>query len=196
MKSVKKSDLWIAAEEEIERQLLSDERLLWSGPCVRVSLRSDEWFLLIVMGAGLLLFWYMFLPIVLSSSKSSNGVLGEPGLLILLIGMSLVGVNGIVRPILNWWTRKRTFYAITDQRVIVRSHALQRRLLSIYPQHMKQFELVDHGNGIGDVVLGYEAYEGFGTVRVPFGLLGIENAREVEALMLRTFREQGRRQPD
>lgn len=200
MEPKKKNDQWIAAEEEIESQLLSGERLLWAGPCVRATLRGDEWMSLISMGFVLAMLFFFILPNFRMASFGAPAGFGSMfSLFPLLMVAFLLFMLG--RIALGWWERTHTLYAVTNQRIIQISQGLQRRVKSIYPNQMQHFELVEHGNGVGDLILGYETRTSYSnrryrTYRVPYGLLGIDNVRRVEALVLENFGEDARRKDE
>ena len=200
MEPKKKNDQWIAAEEEIESQLLSGERLLWAGPSVRATLRGDEWMSIIGPGLMLGMLLFFFLPMMSEISFAGPAGFGSMFTLVPLL-MTAFALFMIGNTVLGWWERKHTLYAVTNQRIIQISQGLQRRVKSIYPNQMQHFELVEHGDGVGDLILGYETRTSYSnrryrTYRVPYGLLGIENVRRVEALVLENFGEDARRQDE
>lgn len=65
-------------------------------------------------------------------------------------------------------------------------------MVSYGERDIERIERRDKGNGKGDIVIGYEervrrSRNGTHRYTVPVGLFGVENVREVEALMLETF---------
>ena len=193
MERKKKNDQWIAAEEEIERQLLSGERLLWAGPCVRATLRGEEWGNLIGVVFVLAILFIFALPDFPIASFGAPLGFGSMFSLVPLLMVAFV-LFMLGRIVLSWWERKHTLYAVTNQRVIQISQGLQRRVKSIYPNQMQHFELVEHGDGVGDLILGYEPRTSptdhrYRTYRASYGLLGIGDIHRVEALVLEMFGE-------
>lgn len=181
--------------ELIERELLAGERLLWVG-------KPGVWRLMsnpgqtrtpaavsIMIGLAVAVFIGMGLLL-----GSGGGRVMLPGmvlaLLVLIAFATLIGP--LLAGVINSW---RTVYAITDRRVLILSGSSAR---SYGEKDIQFIERRMQRGDRGDIVFRREhrsistchgpALYGNREIAVPVGFFGIDNVREVEALMLETFR--------
>jgi hypothetical protein len=99
---------------------------------------------------------------------------------------------------LNQVTARRTVYAVTDRRALVISGLLSRSVQSYGAGDIEFIKRTMRGDDVGDLIFRYEIRRGAasygGTVvgvqsdSVPVGFFAIPHVREVEALMLETFK--------
>jgi hypothetical protein len=178
--------------------LQRDEKLLWVGrpTPLRVILQDRK---VVTTGAVMLIALISLVMIVLvfpNSHLLSLKLIGMGwsfGLIVL--GFLLLGLSYFARPIYDYFMARRTVYAVTDQRALILKATLRGRKILSY----RQFEQVKRRslfNGKGDLLFASENYRqrhnGSARIRTrSIGFFGIENAREVEQLMIRTFGDSG-----
>ncbi len=197
---MKPDDLNQQMADEVEAELLAQERLLWIGQPVpgRMLLRSSRSSAAALLGALIALALTGGLFFVLTATRagavSRSPMMGGIFALIMLVG--LVAVLGPM--IMNALTARRTVYTVTDRRALVIAGLLSRSVQSYGPDDIEFIKRTMRGGDVGDLVFRYETRRGAasfgGTVvgmqsdSVPVGFFAIRHAREVEALMLETFK--------
>jgi len=99
----------------------------------------------------------------------------------------------LAQPIYRYWTATRTIYAITDRRAFTLKPTRKGKIVQSYTK-IQRIERRDLAQGRGDLIFGTRRlvtnYGRFGA-RIhskDIGFFGIENAREVEQLMIKTFK--------
>src|SRR5690606_16289736 len=108
----------------------------------------------------------------------------------------LIALATVIAPFLSGFlTARRTIYAVTDRRVLI----VSGKSVKSYGENDIEFveRTMQRGN-TGDLIFRHEqravpVFYGNGLysrreVAIPVGFFGIENVREVEALLLETFR--------
>lgn len=191
----RKSDDALLAQ--IDTELVEDEELLWVDQPDPVSValsRRHLW------RAGFGILWLFFVMLIFSNFFSfpmagSFGTLRTPfGGFFSLFPLIFIGIGlfQVLTPVWASLKAVRSVYAITNQRAIIVSNLLTRSVQS-YGQHQIQFiETSLNGQGTGDIIFQrshHTRYSGrrYRRYTVEIGFFGVQNPREVEALMLREF---------
>lgn len=168
-------------EQEISRELNAGESLLWSGrPRQGITLRGSDVFLIpfSLMWCGFAIFW-------------ESGVLGAGapfffklwGIPFVLAGLYFV----FGRFLTDSYQRKKTFYALTNERAIIVSGLLNRAVKSINLRTLSDLSIDERSDGSGSIVFGpsnstygflrNSSWPGMGQNVPSFDL--IENAKDV-----------------
>ncbi len=133
-----------------------------------------------VVGVLVIIMALTWISLILYRDLKPPAGLTEPliGLFVLVIGVSTIAT-----PFQIWWTARKTRYFLTDRCAIVCEPTLfgHYRASSYRAEALALMHREGFGNGMGDLVFGVEK-SGFGGVS-PCGFLGIENVRDVEALV-------------
>ena len=146
----------------IGKELDPGERLIWYGkPADGIRFRSSEIFLVpfSVMWGGFAIFWEYS---VLSS--------GHAPIFFVLWGIPFVcmGLYLIVgRFIYDAYSRTHTFYGVTNERVIIISDGLSRKVKTLDLKNLSEISYVDQSSGWGTI--------SFGAALSPFGFFGSTN---------------------
>lgn len=119
----------------------------------------------------------------------------------LLIGLVFLGIVAslIFRPLARFLEARGTRYAITNRRVLIVDGLMSRRVQSFGADDIDRIERRERSDGSGDLILAYETRSRYvrshvndmhhrREYREPVGLLGIPDVRQVEAILLDTFR--------
>lgn len=193
-----------AIDPRIQREMRQGEQLLWWGqpdprrcatrPVARAIERAVWLPLGVILILALLAVLFFFVPLTLGPFKT-------PHLLSLLLVICAVLVASSLPKKLSAYravqqrerTLKDTTYAISDQRILVIVRTRQGvNSYSFTRDEVGRIERFEGRDGWGDVV--------FGPIRAPQGpavsqappapqLAGIANVRQVEWLLLKTFKE-------
>jgi hypothetical protein len=174
-------------EQKLRPELTRDERLIWSGvPQPGLRWRSSDWF-----AVPFALFWcYMVFGI-------HGGGAYPPRTPFYLqpqaIPFALIGFYVLIgRFFVDWYQRSRTYYGLTDQRVIIVDGMFNRRVKSLTLATLTDISLSERSNGSGSISFGSGAlsgswfgrpsWRGMNNAQVPqFDL--IDNVRRVYALV-------------
>jgi len=137
-----------AARSELSRELLSDERLVWSGrPRGGIRLRAADAFLVpfTFLWAGFAMFWE------LEVSKS-----GAPTLFVVWgIPFILVGLYITVgRFLVDAVVRRHTLYGLTDQRALIVTTFGGRKVQVVNLPRLAELTLVEHRDQSGTISFG------------------------------------------
>lgn len=186
-----------AIRKVAEAALHGQESLLWSGQPnpwrAALGNLSQSFF-------GVL--WTAFVVFMLSqvssmnsaSSFSRSSTSGFVSLFQLFLGVFLlVGIGMILSPAWYYVKARRRVYALTEQRALIIERFPAQSVRSYFA---RDISFIDRqGDDLqGDIIFAREARayrRRSGATRtyiVPIGFLGIKKPREVEALMLQTFR--------
>jgi hypothetical protein len=136
------------ADTAIRQDLRPDERLLWSGqPPQGVRLQAADAFLipLSILWSGFAIFWEI-LVIVLGAPLFFTG-LGVP---FVILGLYLV----VGRFWVDARQRARTFYALTDRRVVIISGIFSRSARSLAVHTLSDVALTKRKGGSGTISFG------------------------------------------
>jgi hypothetical protein len=141
-----------AAETIIRLKLDADERLIWSGqPKQGIQLQLADVFFIPVG-----LFWTTFMIFAAIAIIGQEADLGSKifGLIVIglfiLFGLFLLGGRLWVDAAL----RRRTYYAVTDRRIIIISGLLRQKLQSIFLRTLSDITLTETRGGDGTISFG------------------------------------------
>src|SRR5262249_8680336 len=171
-----------AVPESLREKLSPNERLLWhGGPRDKLDLRSIPWIALPLTWAGGLLFGgvgtaliYVYFFKAPSHTESWAVIELLMGLPFLMAGFYILG-----GPFLQRFLRRGTFYAITDQRIII---VHERPFCRVIVRDLSALTVAQVVN---------ETWDGWGDIELGFDYLTsansdfehIENVREVAAIL-------------
>ncbi len=177
-------------DQKLRPELARDERLLWSGvPQPGLRWRASDWF-----AVPFTLFWFYMVMF-----GTRHGVQAEqPPLYLTAEGMPfvLVGLYMLVgRFFVDWYQRTRTYYGLTDQRVIILNGLFSRQVKSLPLATLSDISLSERSNASGSISFGPVAaavswfgrssWSGMNNRQVPaFDM--IEGVRKVYALIRET----------
>src|SRR5262245_33044685 len=180
--------MYQSPEATLSQHLDPGERLLWSGqPRRGIQLRGQDAYLIpcSLMWGGFAIFWeYMALT---QASKAP----GPIGIIFPLFGLPFVGIGLyliIGRFFADARNRARTFYGVTNERIIIISGLFTRQTKSLQLRTLTDVSLTQRNDGSGTITFGPThfmnsfvpsgAWPGTGRYAPPaFDL--IERAREV-----------------
>jgi len=140
----------------IRNELDSNERLLWSGrPKQGIVLRGSDAFMIpfSLLWGGFAIFWeYMALSI---PDKAGLVVIVFPLFGIPFVIAGLYFIFG--RFIVDAKKREKTYYGLTDQRVIIRSGFFGKKTKSLNLRTLTDISLSEKANGTGTISFGQES---------------------------------------
>jgi hypothetical protein len=186
-----------SASSVIQRELSPGEQVLWSGqPRGGIRMRAIDAFVIpfSILWCGFAIFWEVM---ALTASSKAPGplaiifpVFGVP---FVLIGLYMVFGRFIVEA----KARERTFYGVTNERIIIVSGLFSRRTKSLNLRTLTDISLTERADGSGSVSFGpsnpfsqwfpVASWPGAGQFVIPsFDL--IDRAREVYDLLRKTQR--------
>jgi hypothetical protein len=152
---------WQAPEDVVRDHLESGERLLWSGqPAQGIRLRGHDVFLipLSLLWGGFALFWeIMALGAFISVAGEADGPPSIVAIIFPLFGLPfvLVGLYLIAgRFFVDARQRARTFYGVTDTRIIIVSGPWARRVKSLNLRTLSDLSMSQKADGTGTVTFG------------------------------------------
>ena len=137
-------------DQMLRPELARDERLLWSGvPGQGLRWRASDWFA--VPFTVVWLYLVMF-------GTSRHGIQADQPPLYLrpeIIPFVLVGGYMLVgRFLVDWYQRTRTYYGLTDQRVIILGGLFNRQVKSLTLATLSDITLDARSNGSGTITFG------------------------------------------
>jgi hypothetical protein len=149
-----------AIEQKLRPELARDERLLWSGmPKQGLRLRASDWF-----AVPFTLFWFYMVMF----GMSPHGIpTDQPPLYMTPQGIPFVLVGAYVlagRFFVDWYQRTRTYYGVTDQRVLILDGVFNRQIKSLTLATLSDLTLKQQSDGSGTITFGpgTSAYSWFG----------------------------------
>jgi hypothetical protein len=149
-------DIW-------QRDLLPGERILWAGrPAKRARLVARDIFpiLFSIVWIGVILPWVGRQLADIIRARDLSGVPGMlPGLAFLGFGLYV----SLGRLVLQRYLRRHTWYAVTDQRVLVRTTAGRARFDAISLDALPSLATHQRGDGVGSISFG----DLFGFIDIP-----------------------------
>ncbi len=186
---MKKDRIPEALKQQVERELLAGERLLWAGqPApVRFALRKNPelsmvWSRVIT---GIMLTLTVLMFIFSGVTNSASAVWLATALLVLTV------IAAVVSDLLERYRQaRRTVYAVTDRRAFTYS---PRGIRSHMPDDLKTIKRVNHTRQMGDVIFGHQSRRRmiwlFMSIREvePIGFFNVRYPEQLEALLLETF---------
>ncbi len=135
-------------EEALTSRLDKGERLLWSGqPRRGIRLRAQDAFIIpfSILWCGFAIFW------------ETTAILGGAPLFFALWGIPFVCVGLYFvfgRFIADARSRARTFYGVTDERIIIVSGVFSRQIKSLQLRTLTDVSLTERGDGSGTITFG------------------------------------------
>jgi hypothetical protein len=182
------------AVQEIQPELLSDEIILWADmPNPKIIFHSDDWAIIpfAAMWLGFSIFWEADALGLTSGNPSRHADLFAVlwGIPFFLFGNYIFWI----RFVWDAWAKRRTYYAITNRRVVLLQRAWTKRIASLFLREVPSIEI--EGRSTGTLWLGpkYPIFGGRGQKlrsmsRFDFGdvpvLADIDTAYSVHHLLL------------
>jgi hypothetical protein len=142
------------AKAIIQAELDTDEKLLWVGmPKQGLMLQASDTFMIpfsLVWG-GFALFWET-MALSIPSDKAGPVSIIFPlfGLPFVLIGLYIM----VGRFFYDAKKRSKTFYGLTNKRVIILSNLFGKTLNSLNLKNIDEISIVEKANGSGTIILG------------------------------------------
>ncbi len=141
-----------AALHAFDGELLAGERLLWSGqPTQGVRFRPNDVFLIpfSLLWGGFAIFWEFSVL-----TGGAPGFFGLWGIPFVLIGLYMI----VGRFWVDAQARAKTYYGLTDRRVLIVSGLLSRVVRSLDLRHLPQVELRERADHSGSIRFGGPAF--------------------------------------
>jgi hypothetical protein len=120
------------AAARVQSELASDENLMWAGvPNPRAIFHSDDWILILwsLLLCGFMIYWEGSVSRYWQVHRTPNSLLlaifGFPFVLLLQYPVW-------IRFLVDAWRKRRTYYAVTDRRVLIVQEAWKRKTRSLY----------------------------------------------------------------
>jgi hypothetical protein len=137
------------AQAAVMRELQAGEHLLWSGmPRQGVRFRSGDIFMVpfsLLWGGGV--FSGVYKNITSHKEPSAS--------LLFVLPFVLIGIYLIVgRFFIDAYQRSRTYYGVTNQRVLILSGIWTREVKAISLPNLNEISLTERSDGSGDIVFG------------------------------------------
>lgn len=139
---------------KIQRELMSGENICWAGmPDPKVIFHSDDWYVIpfSLLFAAFSIFW----EAIVLGYWGSNGRRGEPSMFMAFWGIPLILYSQYFvwgRFLADGWLKRRTYYAVTDRRVLLLREAWSRKFRFTYLESIP--EIVREGASTGTLWLG------------------------------------------
>ena len=176
------------AQQAIQKELDSGERLLWAGAPKQGTIFRSSDILMVpfsLLWGGFAIFWEtMALQIPTNKAGAIGIVFPLFGIPFVLIGLYMI----FGRFIYDSKKRSKTFYGLTNQRAIIVSGLLGKNVKSLNLRTLSDVSLSENANGYGTIVFGQEnqmmsvfmggGFPGMGGTNTPKFEL-IENAKQV-----------------
>ena len=159
----------------VEECLESGERLLWEGqPKQGVRLQAADAFMIpfSFMWGGFAIFWELAALGLFGFGPHAKGSSHDPMMVRLIFplwGIPFVVIGLYImfgRFFYDAEMRKRTWYAITDQRVLILKNLFSRNVVSFEYRNLPGLNLTERRDGSGDILFGsappFAAFSGAG----------------------------------
>ncbi|MBV9863955.1 MAG: hypothetical protein JO316_01245 [Abitibacteriaceae bacterium] len=179
----------------VQPDVESGEQILWVGQpnAARMAVKSIGGFL---FGVGWTWFTVAFIMGWMSHNSSSQwpgGIWGFGGLAFYLFmtPFLIVGLAMLASPLLSYQQGLRTFYAITNQRILVIETGKSRKVQSYGEGDIGNLERTEQPDGSGDLTFAKQHYkDGDGDLRTrDIKLVGIAQVRTVENIIREVFKK-------
>jgi hypothetical protein len=126
---------------KVQPELTSGESVYWAGmPNTRVIFHSDDWYAIpfSLMWGGFMTFWEAS-----ALGYLGNGSRGDPSLFMALWGIPFVLIGQHLiwgRFLYDAWLKRRTYYAVTNRRVLVLQEAWTRKISATFLEQIPTIE--------------------------------------------------------
>jgi hypothetical protein len=150
--------MWENPVATVRTELGDDEHLLWAGrPKQGVTFRGSDVYMIpfSLMWGGFAIFWEI-LALSLLFAGERPLPLGV-AIIFTLFGLPfvLVGLYAIFgRFIVDWQRRAKTFYGLTNQRIIIISGLFSRKVKSMYLRTLSEITLSEKSDRTGTITFG------------------------------------------
>lgn len=141
--------MWLDPKQEIERELFSNETLLWTGTPPRgLVLRQSDAILIpfSILWCGFAIFW----EVGVLTTPSSPLIMKLMGIPFVLVGLFIVGGR-------FWWDAKRratTSYGVTNERAIIVWVFPRRSVKSLRITSLAEVNITERPDGSGTLTFG------------------------------------------
>jgi hypothetical protein len=146
--------MWNTSGSTIEKELSSGERLLWSGqPRGGIRLRTTDVFVIpfSILWCGFAIFWeFMALTVPANAPGPIDIAFPLFGMPFVLVGLYFV----FGRFLVDARSRERTFYGLTNDRIIIVTGLLSRRIKSLNLRTLSDISLTERSDGSGIITFG------------------------------------------
>ena len=142
----------LSTEQVLRPELSRDERLLWSGmPRQGVRLQASDWLAVpfSLMWGGFAFFW----EYSVSTSRHAPVFMELWGIPFVLVGLYMI----VGRFFADAFMRTRTYYGVTNQRVIIIDGLFSRQLRSLPLATLGDMSLGERSNRTGSITFGASA---------------------------------------
>ena len=143
----------IEAQNAVTPHFNGGERILWTDrPRQGLLLRGVDAFMIpfSLVWTGFAVFWFLM----------ASGSQGGKHFSLLGIPFILVGVYLIIgRFSLDSWQRSKTYYGLTDRRVIIISGITARSVKSLNLHSLPEISLTEHSNELGSITFGPTGFQ-------------------------------------
>ncbi|MBI5373937.1 MAG: hypothetical protein HZA77_00770 [Candidatus Schekmanbacteria bacterium] len=178
----------VETDNVLRSEIDSDEQLIWSGkPQQGILFRSSDIFMIpfSLLWGGFAIFWeVMAITSTRKTPNSVDNVFSLFGIPFVLVGLYMIFGRFIVEAI----QRNKTYYGITNQRVIIVSDLIGKRVKSLNLRTLSDVSLIEKSNGKGNITFGQDsiwstwfnmgAMPGIGVPQTPRFEM-IDNAKDV-----------------
>jgi len=145
----------------IQNELKPGEKLLWSGqPQSGIRFRTSDIFLIpfSLLWGGFAIFWEVGVLYMLFATSGTNNAPPMPIRIIFpLFGIPFVLVSLYLifgRFIVDARLRENTYYAVTDQRILIVSKFFGHKVQSLNLRHLPELSLTQKADGSGTITFG------------------------------------------
>lgn len=178
--------------ESLRRELSSGERLLWSGmPRQGIKLRASDILMIpfSLLWGGFAFFWE-YSVFQQSDAPIFFALWGIP---FVLVGIYMI----IGRFVVDSYQRSRTYYGLTDHRVLIVDGLFNREITSLSLNNLSEISLQERADGSGSILFGpgnpmYAMWAGTlwpgMSKRMPPAFELVEDVRQVYELLWTTQR--------
>jgi hypothetical protein len=134
------------AASKLEGELLRGERLVWAGaPNPRIIFHSDDWLLIpfSLLFGGFAIFWEWSVLRIPNAQQLASGFFALWGIPFIVVGQYLIWG----RFLYEGWLKRRTYYGVTNLRVLIVQEGWRRKASSTYLELLPGIEKEGQGTG-------------------------------------------------
>jgi hypothetical protein len=130
------------AAMKVQTEMMSWERVYWAGmPNPKVIFHSDDWAMVpfSLLWGGFAIFWEAGVLGYWGNGQRS----GSPSLIMAIWGIPFIAMGQYMiwgRFLYDAWLKRRTYYAVTNRRVLVLQEAWKRKMNWMYPEAIPTIE--------------------------------------------------------